>query len=188
MTRPPSVASKWRGTPLLVLIWLAACLPGATAPGSAQTSKPQHPITIDAKARPLGEVLNQISRESGVVFQLDDAWRRHPVTVSLVNAPFEQGLKRILAGLNHAVVTLPGPVVRIVVVGEAPPGQASPPPGAPLPSLRKPLNRGPQTAPPAPPVRAPAEETVQAPVEEPQDETEEPPPPTEEPVRQPPPN
>ncbi len=123
--------------------------------GWTQTSRPQTLISVEAKARPLGEILSQISRDTGYVFQMEDSWRSHPVTVSLVNAPLDFGLKRILSGLNHAIVYLPGPTIKIVVIADAPPGPTATGPGTPRPSLRKPIDRGPQTPSPAPPAPAP---------------------------------
>lgn len=166
-----------RGAWPLVLIWCAVCLLSAPGFGWAQPPGPQKLISIEAKARPLGEVLNQISRESGYVFQIEDSWRSHRVTVSLVNAPLDFGLKRVLSGLNHAIVYLPGPVVKIVVIADAPPGQATTAPGAPRPSLRKPIDRGPQPPQPAPPAPSPAEESDDSDDDSPPAEGQTPPPP-----------
>jgi hypothetical protein len=145
-------------------------------------------ISVEAKARPLGEVVGQISRDSGFMFQMDDAWRSHPVTVSIANTPLELGLKRILTGLNHAVLFRPGSTIQIVVIDaaratrDAPPGQTPAGIGAQRPSLRNPIDRGPRITLPAPPPGGPPAPALN----EDGDDAPDAPPPAADPAPQPP--
>lgn len=132
-----------------LLLW-----PGAPA---ARADEVEQRVTITARAKPLGAVLDELGRETGLRFMLDPAWRAHPVTVDLVDVAPPLALKRILDGLNSAVVYRPDASVRVVILDNLPAapsqagGPAAPPPS---PSLRRPLDRGPtvpsRVAPPAP--------------------------------------
>jgi hypothetical protein len=131
-----------------LLLW-----PGAPA---ARADEVEQRVTITARAKPLGAVLDELGRETGLRFMLDPAWRAHPVTVDLVDVALPLALKRILDGLNSAVVYRPDASVRVVILDNLP--AASPPaggPAAPPPSrsLRQPVDRGPA---PPPRVSAPA--------------------------------
>ncbi len=61
-------------------------------------------ISLNAKNQPLESVLNQITQETGVEFNLSDQWRTYPVTANLDGIPLHQGLKHILRKLNHTIL------------------------------------------------------------------------------------
>jgi len=61
-------------------------------------------ISLDIKNQPLGEVLENISAETGYQFSIDESWNDFPVTASIKNEPLHRGLKRILRNLNNAVI------------------------------------------------------------------------------------
>jgi hypothetical protein len=129
---------------LFALIW-AGIAPAAGR--AAQPSPPDQRVSVSVKSRPLGEVLDKITRETGRVFVMDSAWRSHSVTVSFEDTPLSQALKRILEGLNSAIIFQRDTSIRLVIIDNPPAGAgaAAGAPGAPPPraSLRKPIDRGP---------------------------------------------
>jgi hypothetical protein len=54
--------------------------------------------------QPLGKVLKRLYELTGYEITVDEDWMSFPVTVKLTNLTLEQGLKRILRGLDHAMV------------------------------------------------------------------------------------
>jgi hypothetical protein len=150
---------------------VAAALGLLATPASTQTRPPEPTVSLNVKDRPLGDVLALISRATGCEFLLDPSWQKVPVTANVENAPLSVALKRVLSGLNHAIVYQPQNRVKIVIYETAPPG-ATPgmPPGlsptAPLPArppqpgiapARRPEAADPlRTPPPEPPDAAPA--------------------------------
>ena len=134
----------------------AAALGLLAAPASAQTRPPEPTVSLNVKDRPLGDVLALISRATGCEFLLDPSWQKVPVTANVENAPLSVALKRVLGGLNHAIVYQPQNRVKIVIYEASPRGATPgmPPalsPAAPLPA-RAPA-RPPQ--PGIPPARLP---------------------------------
>lgn len=61
-------------------------------------------LSLDARGEPLGEVLRKISKDTGYHISTDSEWAGLPVSVSFKNLPMDQGLRRILAKLNHSIV------------------------------------------------------------------------------------
>ena len=61
-------------------------------------------ISLDIKNQPLGEVLENISAETGYQFSIDESWNDFPVTASVKDEPLHRGLQRILRNLNNAVI------------------------------------------------------------------------------------
>jgi hypothetical protein len=61
-------------------------------------------LSIDTQGELLGEVLKKISKDTGYRISIDSGWAGLPVSASFKNLPVEQGLRRILAKLNHAIV------------------------------------------------------------------------------------
>lgn len=127
---------------------LLACF--ALAADFSQTKPAKDRITINVKDRPLGEILSDISQATGYAFILDESWRRYPVTAYLIDAPLHAGLKRILSGLNHAIVYLPDSRIKILIFNGASTGPASSGKQPVHPSIGSPPSR-----PPRPPGRAP---------------------------------
>jgi len=130
---------------------LFACAAFAAEP----TSPKQERITVNAKDRPLGEVLSAISQTTGYRFILDERWRAYPVTAYLVEAPLHSGLKRILSGLNHAIVYLPEDRIKIQIFEGHPPGTAATGRPPATPSMGSPASKPPRLSTPAPPPESP---------------------------------
>lgn len=128
-------------------------------------------ITLEARNRALGDVLDQISRDTGYTFTLEESWREHSVKASLQNVPLHRALKRVLATLNHALIYETETDIRIVIYGEMGPRPSG---GAP-PSYLAP--RPPMEDPPEP---EPPEESLTEPEPEPEAEPEPPPIPSSE--------
>jgi len=103
---------------------VAAALGLLAAPASAQTRPPEPTVSLNVKDRPLGDVLALISRATGCEFLLDPSWQKVPVTATVENAPLSVALKRVLGGLNHAIVYQPQNRVKIVIYEASPPGAA----------------------------------------------------------------
>jgi len=136
-----------------VLAAMAICIAVAGA-GFGQDSDAEPQITLESKNRPLGEVLDQISRETGYVFTIDESWQDRPIKASLQNVPLHRALKRILSSLNHALIYESETEIRIAIYGEASPRG----PGAPPPAYTAP--RSPVEEPPEPePAEQPETET-----------------------------
>ena len=73
-------------------------------PANCENSIAEELISLDIKNKPLGEVLEDISAETGYQFSIDESWIDFPVTASIKNEPLHRGLKRILRNLNNALI------------------------------------------------------------------------------------
>jgi hypothetical protein len=73
-------------------------------PANCENSIAEELISLDIKNKPLGEVLEDISAETGYQFSIDESWNKFPVTASIKNEPLHRGLQRILRNLNNAVI------------------------------------------------------------------------------------
>lgn len=60
-------------------------------------------LSLDARGESLGEVLKKISNNTGYSITVDPEWTGLPVSGSFKNLPVNQGLRRILANLNHSI-------------------------------------------------------------------------------------
>lgn len=128
---------------LLRCIAIAAIGIAAVFPACAQETEDEPRITLEANNRALGEVLDQISRDTGYTFALEESWQDRPVKASLRNVPLHRALKRILSSLNHALIYESDTDIRVAIYGE--PGAR---PSGPVPSDRSP--RLPVDEPPQP--------------------------------------
>jgi hypothetical protein len=61
-------------------------------------------FSLHVKDKPLREVLDKISMRTGYGFTVDERWQSLPVTAQLEDVTVEEGLKRLLKGLNHSLV------------------------------------------------------------------------------------
>jgi len=75
-------------------------------------------ISLKVKNQPLGDVLKQITLDTGFKFKLNDKWSIYPVNASIENMPLHRGLKLILQGLNHAIIYESDESIKIVVYGK----------------------------------------------------------------------
>ena len=103
---------------LLPAVICAGLLLVPPAPWAADPA-PQQLISLEANKTPLGEVLSQIETISGYSFSIDDQWKKVPVTVTLYEAPLDQGLKRVLTNLNSVIIYGSENQIQIVILGEA---------------------------------------------------------------------
>ena len=93
------------------------CCYGLYRPSSANCGNPiaEELISLDTENQPLGEVLEDISAETGYQFSIDESWNDFPVTASIKNEPLHRGLKRILRNLNNAVIYGSDGTIRIKI-------------------------------------------------------------------------
>ncbi|MGA6927560.1 MAG: hypothetical protein WBY88_17865 [Desulfosarcina sp.] len=107
-----------------MVFWV--CLLGSTAVGpvAAQESDPDPTITLSVQNQTLGDVLEEISRETGYRFELDRNWQDHPVSAAISNLPIEQALKRLLRSLNYTILWEANRLVTIQVFGRADPNRS----------------------------------------------------------------
>lgn len=120
-----SAASSAGRRPLpaaLCALLAAAALLIPVPPALAQGRPAEPTVTINVTARPLGDVLAQITRATGSEFLIDPSWQKVPVTASFENAPLSVALKRVLSGLNHAIVYQPHNRIKIVIYESSPAG------------------------------------------------------------------
>lgn len=83
-------------------------------------------ITLEAKNKPLGQVLAELQQSTGTTFSLDDQWKDVPVTISLINTPLTKGLKRMLTNYNSIVIyDRKKNKIQIRILGKVEPGAAS---------------------------------------------------------------
>lgn len=95
----------------------------AMHPVIAQGKDPNPRISLTVKDQPLGTVLDSIANDTGYQFNLSREWEDHPVSATINDMPLDQGLKRLLRSLNHAIVWEANKTVTIKVYGKAEPGK-----------------------------------------------------------------
>jgi hypothetical protein len=61
-------------------------------------------LSLDSQGEPLGEVLKKISDQTGYRITVNPDWVDLPVNGSFKNLHVDQGLRKILANLNHAIL------------------------------------------------------------------------------------
>ena len=105
---------------LATLVALIYCLELHTpSPAHGGNEIADELITLDITKKPLGEVLDEISEETGYLFHIDEGWDSFPVTASIKNEPLHKGLKRILRNLNTAVIYGADQTINIRIYGQA---------------------------------------------------------------------
>ena len=113
--------------PVCYLIVCFFCFTGSVAihPAMAQNATNDPLINLTAQNKPLGDVLETISRDTGYRFNLNGKWKAYPVSATINGLPLEKGLKRLLRSLNHSIVWESDKIVTITVFGKADPGRGS---------------------------------------------------------------
>ena len=96
----------------------------AIHPADAQDATADPLISLTAQNKPLGDVLDTITRDTGYRFNLNGKWKAHPVSATINGLPLEKGLKRLLRSLNHSIVWESDKIVTITVFGKADPGDS----------------------------------------------------------------
>lgn len=108
---------------LIICLMVATCI--TVQPALAlDTTEPR--ISVTAANQPLGEVLDNITGDTGYRFNLNERWEDYPVSATIRNLPLEQGLKRLLRSLNHTIIWESDKVVTIMVYGKVEPGNTAP--------------------------------------------------------------
>jgi len=99
------------------ILFSLICCYGLYLPLSAncENSIAEELISLDIKNQPLGDVLEDISAETGYQFSIDESWNDFPVSASIKNEPLHRGLKRILRNLNSAVIYGSDGTIRIKI-------------------------------------------------------------------------
>ena len=85
------------------------------SPADCENSVAEEVISLDIKNQPLGDVLEDISAETGYEFSIDESWANIPVTATIRNQPLHMGLKRILRNFNSAVIYGSDRVIKIKI-------------------------------------------------------------------------
>ncbi len=98
---------------IIATFWFGMSLAVA---GQPQSTEPL--ISITAVNEPLGQVLDKIGAEIKYTFELDELWQDHPVTIAVDGVPLNEGLKRILVSLNHAIIYENDTTIRIAILVE----------------------------------------------------------------------
>ena len=109
---------------LFFLMCLGVTLPWAVSfpAAAAERVDPAEPlISIEAQNEPLGQVLDQITRDTAYTFIVDEQWRTYPVRTAFQDLTLNDGLKRILSNLNHVIVYESADEIRITIYGQATP-------------------------------------------------------------------
>jgi hypothetical protein len=106
----------------LCALLAAAALLIPVPPANPQNRPAEPTVSLNVKDRPLGDVLAQIARATGSEFLIDPSWQKVPVTASFEAAPLSVALKRVLSGLNHAIVYQPQNRIKIVIYESSPAG------------------------------------------------------------------
>ena len=87
----------------ILIIGLIGLLGSLLAAPSLATDAFDEPVfSLTADGEPLGDLLQDITRQTGYQFTLNGRWQDHPVNAAITNMPLEQGLKRLLRSLNQA--------------------------------------------------------------------------------------
>ena len=123
MMKDKNVRERLNSLSILLFFLLAA----AVLPPAATAGRPsaEEIISLNVKDRPLGEVLGSITKSTGREFLLDDSWRAYPVKTVIEETPLHIGLKRVLSGLNHAIVYRSDGRIRILIYETVPAGRSA---------------------------------------------------------------
>lgn len=101
--------------PLILISFIFCHALLLASPASCGNSIAEEVISLDIKNQPLGDVLEQISAETGYEFSIDESWTNLPITASIKNMPLHVGLKRILRNFNNAVIYGSDGVIKIKI-------------------------------------------------------------------------
>jgi hypothetical protein len=101
--------------------FLACLFWGVFAPTDVvcQNSIADEIISLNVTAKPLGEVLKNISTATGCQFSINSSWEDYPITTSFQNKPLHKALKIILRNLNNAVIYGSERTVKIIIYNES---------------------------------------------------------------------
>jgi type II secretory pathway component GspD/PulD (secretin) len=106
-------AIRWRQPPFLKALVFISTM-GIAALGAC-VEVPETLISLEIRETPLQDVLQEIAGQTGYTFIFESTWGEHPISARLKNASIQAGLRRILSGMNHALIYLPERTVRIVI-------------------------------------------------------------------------
>jgi hypothetical protein len=101
----------WVKLKILMLAVAAFCF--FTVSGSAHGEG----LSLQVVKAPLGNVLRDLSQQTGITFVYDKAWADLPITAQFRNIALEPALKRILSNLNHAIIYSTDGTVMIRIYG-----------------------------------------------------------------------
>ncbi len=91
--------------PLIGLFFfLAALLPPAAARAEIGLVVRDQTLSADLEGVPLRAVLQKLKNEEGIWYQGSGSLLDEPVSVRFKNLPFNEGFRRILSSVNHALV------------------------------------------------------------------------------------
>ena len=109
-------------------------------------------ISLNLENRPLSEVLNAITENTGHTFIISEEWLDYPVSVTVSDMPLHRVLKLIFANLNNAIIYKSDGSSKIMVYAESVSSTPSSAPqaGASVPETPSSQEMGPETEAPGP--------------------------------------
>ena len=112
------------------IIILGGLFLGAVYSPAADRFAGDHPISLNVKNEPLGDVLEKIAEATGYQISVSESWADMPVTATFKDVPLHKGLKRILGKTNNAIIYGASGKIKIVIYDKASAGGR--PPGLPV--------------------------------------------------------
>jgi type II secretory pathway component GspD/PulD (secretin) len=88
-------------------------LPAGGAPATGD-----EPVTLNVQDKPLGEVLQTISKETGYEFIIAKEWLDFTVSASFHALPLHKALKRIFGDLSNAIVYGADKKIKIIIYAD----------------------------------------------------------------------
>jgi hypothetical protein len=79
-------------------------------------------ISLKAHQTNLGLVLEEISKKTATKIILEEKWTKVPVSIQLEKTPLQTALRRILNGLNNALIYQGQDTIRILIFESSPDG------------------------------------------------------------------
>jgi hypothetical protein len=89
---------------IIIGFGLVAIGPGSVCCRAADKVPVTILITLEAKDKPLSQVLQKITQTTGYTFLLDETWKHLPVTVALKKTALHEGLRLILKDFSTAII------------------------------------------------------------------------------------
>jgi hypothetical protein len=89
---------------IIICFGWVAIGPGSVCCSAADRVPDTILITLEAKDKPLSQVLQKITQTTGYTFSLDETWKHLPVSVSLKKAALHEGLRMILKDFSTTII------------------------------------------------------------------------------------
>jgi hypothetical protein len=106
--------------------WVAffcACFFMLAFPAGGAPATGDEPVTLNVQDKPLGEVLQTISKETGYEFTIAKEWLDFTVSASFNALPLHKALKRIFGDLSNAIVYGSDKRIKILIYADTSPAE-----------------------------------------------------------------